>query len=155
MALPAGYSKVRLTDVEVVLNVQNEIVGFIDADGTESAIASYAKNAAGEITGFAGPGGIDALAALSRSVVASRDAILSDSGNLLKCNSGSAIVITIQADATTLWSANEAIALYQAGAGAASFTAGAGVTFRGTVPTPAQYSTIGIHRVGVNEWAFL
>lgn len=89
------------------------------------------------------------------SVTASRDAVLSDSDRVLKCDSGSAIAITIQADSASSWSANETLALYQAGAGASSFAAGAGVTFRGTVPTPAQYSTVGIMRVGVNEWAFL
>lgn len=85
----------------------------------------------------------------------SRNAVLSDNGNLLKCDSGSAIVITILADGTTRWFANETLAIYQAGVGAASFAAGAGVTFRGTVPTPAQYAITGIMRVGVNEWAFV
>ena len=43
----------------------------------------------------------------------------------------------------------------QAGAGAASFAAGGGVTLRGTAPTIAQYGTMGIVRVGPNEWAYL
>ena len=100
-------------------------------------------------------GGVDVMAAMSAVVTASRNAALSDSGNLLKCTSASAIVITIQNDATTLWSANETIGAYQGGAGAVSFAAGSGVTFRGTAPTALQYSTQGIMRVGASEWAYL
>lgn len=88
-------------------------------------------------------------------VTASRDAVLSDSGNMLLCNSASAIAITIQSDATTGWSADEVIGVYQAGAGAVTFTAGASVTLRGTAPTLSQYGTMGIIRVGANEWAYL
>lgn len=89
------------------------------------------------------------------SVTASRDAVVSDAGNMLNCNSGSAVVLTIQSDASSGWTADETIGLYQAGAGAASFAAGGGVTLRGTAPTISQYGTMGIMRVGANEWAYL
>ncbi len=88
-------------------------------------------------------------------VVASRDATMADSGKPLKCSSGSAIAITIQNDATSLWPNNETLVLYQDGVGAISFVAGVGVTIRGTPPTVAQYGTLAVWRVGVNEWAYL
>ena len=57
MTLPAGHSKVRLNHIDAVLNVQNEIVGFLDADGTMSAIPSYARSADGSVTDLVGPNG--------------------------------------------------------------------------------------------------
>lgn len=47
------------------------------------------------------------------------------------------------------------LAMYQAGAAAVSFVAGAGVTIRGTPPTAAQYTIIGVVRVSANTWAYL
>lgn len=38
MTLPAGFSKVRLTDVDAVLDVQNQLVGFLDPDGSWSGV---------------------------------------------------------------------------------------------------------------------
>jgi len=94
-------------------------------------------------------------AANQSAVSASRDLAKVDSGNVLICTSGSAIVLTIQNDAATGWSGLESIAAYQGGAGAVSFAAGSGVTLRGTAPTAAQYATQGVMRVGTNEWAYL
>jgi hypothetical protein len=91
-------------------------------------------------------------------VTATRDLNAGDVEQVLDCNSGSAIVLTIKND-TTMGAATTAvrqtIAAYQAGAGAVSFAAGAGVTLRGTLPTIAQYGTMGVMRVGANEWAYL
>ena len=50
---------------------------------------------------------------------------------------------------------NVAVALYQGGAGTVAFAAATGVTINGTAPTIAQYGTLGIMRVGANEWAYL
>ena len=47
------------------------------------------------------------------------------------------------------------VAAYQVNAGAVAFAVGAGVTLRGTAPTAAQYTIVGIMRVGANEWAYL
>lgn len=55
MTLPAGYSKVRLNHIDAVMNVQNKIVGFLDADGTMSAIPSYSRAADGSVTDLVGP----------------------------------------------------------------------------------------------------
>ena len=88
-------------------------------------------------------------------VAASRALIIGDIEDVIPCNSASPIVLTIPAD-NVLGAANQAVvALYQSGAGDASFAAGAGVTLRGTAPTPAQYKTHGVMRVGANEWAYL
>lgn len=95
-------------------------------------------------------------AAMNDSLTASRSLTLADSGKVLKCTHATvAIVLTIESDATSTWSANEAVAAYQGGAAAVSFAAGSGVTLRGTAPTATQYSTNAVHRVGANEWAYL
>jgi len=100
-------------------------------------------------------GGKNVLSLMYADVTASKTLTLSDAGQVLKCNSASAIVLTIPNDATGMWEGNDGIAAYQAGAGAVSFAAGSGVTLRGTAPTAAQYSTQGVMRVGANEWAYL
>ena len=86
---------------------------------------------------------------------ASRNLAASDVDTIVKCNSASAVVLTIPTDAVGGFAGAAAIGLYQAGAGAASFAAGVGVTLRGTAPTIAQYGSMGIWRVGANEWAYL
>lgn len=91
----------------------------------------------------------------SETVTASRDALLSDDGKVLICNSASAITITIESDTASGWNGNEAIAIYQMGAGASAFAAGAGVTIQGTAPTATQYTTNGVYRVAANEWTYL
>lgn len=39
-----GYSKVRLSDIDVVLNAQNEIVAFLDGDGRYANIPSLSRD---------------------------------------------------------------------------------------------------------------
>ena len=41
MILKPGYSKVKLSDVDVILNVQNQIVGFVSADGSLAKFVGY------------------------------------------------------------------------------------------------------------------
>lgn len=86
---------------------------------------------------------------------ASRILTASDVETIVKCNSASAVVLTILSDALGGFNGMACIGLYQAGAGAGSFSAGSGVTLRGTAPTIAQYGFMGIVRVGANEWAYL
>jgi hypothetical protein len=102
-----------------------------------------------------GQGAVEVASNVPLPVTATRTLVQDDTGGVLTCNSGSAIVVTIPADTIGQWLGNVAIAIYQAGAGASSFAAGAGVTLRGTPPTPAQYATHAIMRVGVNEWVYL
>lgn len=95
------------------------------------------------------------LAAQTAGVTASRTLALTDNGMVLNCNSGSAIVLTISPESSVAWAGVSCVAIYQAGVGASSFDAGSGVTLRGIPPTPAQYATHAIMRVGVNEWVYL
>jgi len=91
----------------------------------------------------------------SSDTTASRNLTSADAETVVKCNSASAIVLTILSDANGGFSYDCTIAAYQAGAGAISFAAGSGVTLRGTATVVAQYGTIGVMRVGANEWAYL
>lgn len=123
------------------------------------------RDAAGTVLGLADETGgrAAARAALAAeqagsgipSITASRSLTKADCQQPLRCESASAIVLTIENDATAKYVGSEAHVAYQAGAGAVSFAAGPGVTLRGTAPTAAQYASQGVMRVGANEWACL
>ena len=49
MTIPAGYSKVRMTEFDAIVNVSNDVVGMVDADGTEVWFAQNAYDASGNI----------------------------------------------------------------------------------------------------------
>ncbi|MFM7008835.1 MAG: hypothetical protein ACKO0Z_05815 [Betaproteobacteria bacterium] len=87
------------------------------------------------------------------SVTTSRNAALTDANALLRCEN--AVSIAVLDDTATGWSGNRLLTIYQAGTGSATFAAGSGVVFRGTAPTPAQYKSIMLMRVGANEWAYV
>lgn len=95
--------------------------------------------------------------ALYNSVASSRSLNSNDFDKVLVCDSASVITITVNADNLigTTTPQNVVVALYMAGAGVPAFAAGTGVTIRGTAPTLAQYGTMGIMRVGANEWAYI
>ena len=87
---------------------------------------------------------------------ASRNLVKADIETMIKCNSASAVVISVTTDAVGGFRDRDTVALYQAGAGAASFAPIDGsVTIRGTMPTIAQFGMMGIVRVGANEWAYI
>ena len=95
---------------------------------------------------------------LSILVIASTVLGPSSLDTVVDCNSSSPIILTIPVDAVLGIENTDdrrVIAGYQMGTGAVSFAAGAGVTIRGTPPTAAQYSTVGLMHVGANEWAYL
>lgn len=50
MTIPAGYSKVRMTDFDVIVNVQNDVVGMVDADGGELWFARLAAVGVGTLS---------------------------------------------------------------------------------------------------------
>lgn len=52
MTIPAGYSKVRLTEFDAIVNVSGDVVGMVDADGTEMWFARASVDAAANITGI-------------------------------------------------------------------------------------------------------
>lgn len=116
-------------------------IGY-EADGRKVALAS--------IDNMAGIQG-DMYSA----VTVSRDAALTDNGNMLVCSSGSAIVITVKSNALIGWGGAAALVAYRDGVGAVTFAAGAGVTIRGDLSTPAQYAFKGICRIPTktDEWA--
>lgn len=74
---------------------------------------------------------------------------------LQAANSSSPIVLTVPAD-TALESYNkgEGFLAYRYGVGALSFAAGGGVTIRSPsgLTANAQYSMIGVERIGADEW---
>lgn len=96
-------------------------------------------------------------AAMNDSLTASRSLTLADSGEIMKCTHATvAIVLTIESDATSGWSAMEAVGAVMLGAAAVSFAAGSGVTLRGTAPTVTQYGpAFGVVRIGANEWMYV
>lgn len=118
-------------------------------------------DAAGLPIGFSSEFGDRTLVPMFIDVAASRDCMFSDIENVMRSTGGSATVLTIPTDDvlgidSKVTNVVHTMALFQLGAGAASFAAGAGVSpLRGTAPTSAQYVTIGIMRVGANEWAYL
>jgi hypothetical protein len=133
--MPANISRTAVTDPQHIQDENGDIVGYMKGFNTLVYTRVYGN-----------------------ATTASRTATTADLEQVLDCNSGSAIVITIPNDDTLVLpdaAYRATIGLYQKGAGAVSFTAGAGVTLRGTAPTAAQYTTVGIMRVGANEWAYL
>lgn len=85
----------------------------------------------------------------------SRSITSADIDTPIDVSGASAVVLTIPQDSVIGAVGKVCLATYQMGTGAASFAAGAGVTIRGTAPTAAQYSTVGLMHVGANEWAYL
>jgi hypothetical protein len=80
-----------------------------------------------------------------------------DLGQMQDCSA--AAELTIPTDVVlgiTDPKARVVLSSYQQTAGAVTWVPGAGVSpLRSTVPTPAQYLTIGLVHVGANEWAYL
>ena len=50
MTIPAGYSKVRMNEFDAIVDVANNVVGMVDADGTEVWFAQQSTAADGSIT---------------------------------------------------------------------------------------------------------
>lgn len=88
-------------------------------------------------------------------VAASRDLTSADFENILKITAGSGTVTMTIPNDSILGTGDVSVAFYRSGAAALAIAAGAGVTLRGTAPTVAQYGTVGIMRVGANEWAYI
>lgn len=73
-----------------------------------------------------------------------------------RCDSATAMTITVPAQATVAWPDGIQLEGCQWGAGAASFVGAAGVNVRRsnkiTATTDGQYAPWGLKRVGLNEW---
>lgn len=119
------------------------------------AAVNYQFDSNNNPIGLATPsGGTIPIVGVDRTITASGNAQLSDAGALITANSGSAVAVTIQNDATVGWATDSALLVYQEGAGAISFVAGAGVTLNAgpSAPAAAQYVILGAMRVAANTW---
>ena len=95
------------------------------------------------------------IAALQPTASASRNITSADFDKIIPVSAAATFTIPSDAVLGITDSTNAyAIGFYQAGTGAVTI-AGSGATVRGTAPTAAQYSTVGVMRVGDNEWAYL
>ena len=81
---------------------------------------------------------------------------LQHADRFIRCNSASAMTITVPAQATVAWPDAIQLEGAQWGAGAVTFVGASGVTIRRnsklTATTDGQYATWGLKRVALNEW---
>lgn len=79
---------------------------------------------------------------------------LADNYGFIIVNSGSAVVITIPANATVAFPIGAEITVYRAGAGSLTVAAAGGVTINSisTLVVTTQYGTASLKKVGTNTW---
>jgi hypothetical protein len=161
-----GYPKDQIVDT---LSAPEEArlisIGFAsaDLDGTQlyEYLAKLKKDENGNLLGFIDPntGLIIPLGGSSTepelAITASRDATLTDVGNILTSNETSAVVITIPSTATFNPPDGTILTAFQANTGAVSFAAGVDVTFEGTAPTSAENAHISIRKRTGNIWVWV
>lgn len=140
--------------VTIISTCMGESGTLLDSGSTYTVSDKFGAELVGLRRATDTDGSLQPTSAASNTV-ASRTLVKEDLDTVISANSGSAIAFTIPQDGVLGAIRSECVAAYQAGAGAVSFAAGAGVTLRGTAPTAAQYGTMGIMRVGANEWAYL
>lgn len=81
--------------------------------------------------------------------------VLTDAGKVIEMNKGSAVNLTIPANATVAFPVGTVIEVWQQGAGQVTVVAAGGVTLRSNgdkVKTAAQYATIALRKQAVNTW---
>ncbi len=83
-----------------------------------------------------------------------------DAGDLIRCNNGSAIAVTVPTNTTVPFAIGTEIALSQQGAGQVTVVAASGVTINTpitgvAVKTRVQHSVIGIKKVDTDTWLAL
>lgn len=108
--IPAGYSKVRLSDLDAVLNVHNEIVGFLNPDGTWADMPRFARDSSDNVTSlvsgdgtsfYLGPTSDYEYPPALVSITASQGVVGKSCGLMsVKCVAGSAIALTVYDNAT-------------------------------------------------------
>jgi len=91
-----------------------------------------------------------------RSVSGTTDTLLlTDAGNGVEYTSGSAVTVTVPAQASVAWEPGTVCEINQYGAGKVTLVGAAGVTLRSDgakLSTAGQYGTIGMRYRGNNEW---
>ncbi len=81
---------------------------------------------------------------------------LAHADRFIRCNSTTALTLTVPAQATVAWPDDIQLEGVQWGAGAVTFVGASGVTIRRSAKisatTDGQYAPWGLKRVGLNEW---
>lgn len=123
--------------------------------GTAAAenVGAFATAAQGALADSALQPGAQSYAVVVESGT-SRTLALTDSAKYVRCTNGSAVTVTIPAQATVSWAAGAELEIEQAGAGQVTVAPAENVTLRTpeTAKTAGQYSTIRLKRVAENEW---
>lgn len=80
--------------------------------------------------------------------------VIGDQDKVIECNNGSAITLTIPANADVAFPTGTIVEVYQQGAGQVTVAAAGGVTLRapGGAKTRVQYSTVTLRKRATNEW---
>lgn len=80
--------------------------------------------------------------------------VIGDQGKVIECNNGSAITLTIPANASVAFPTGTIIEVYQDGAGQITIAAAGGVTLRapGGAKTRVQYSTVTLRKRATDTW---
>jgi len=82
--------------------------------------------------------------------------VLGDAGKLVTLTNGSAITLTVPADADVAWPVGEAVMIQQTGAGQVTVAGAGGVTVNGTGTRPrAQWSAAVLLKTGTDTWTLI
>lgn len=98
MTLPAGFSKVRLTDVDAVLDVQNQLVGFLDPDGSWSGVPRMSADGTALVSGDGTPIAIGVVTQAVRTADFTLEA--TDSGTIIPVTGTVAATLNAASDLT-------------------------------------------------------
>ncbi len=82
---------------------------------------------------------------------------LADNGQYIRCNKGTALTVTVPANATTAMLVGSSITFEQTGAGQVTVLAAGGVTVRTpeTLLSRKQFSTIALTKLATDEWILI
>lgn len=129
----------------------NLVLGNVDNTSDANKPVSAAQQAAID----AAVAGIPAGFAVITDATTSRTLLLTDARKYIRCTNAAAVSVIVPPQASVAWVADTETIIEQAGAGEVTIVAGAGVTLRAssTLKTRAQYSTLTLKRVALNEWA--
>ncbi len=96
----------------------------------------------------------DTLFALRSESTTARTLAASDAKKYIRCSNSAAVSVTVPPDASVPYAVGTEIILEQSGIGQVTVVAGSGVTIRTslTLKTRAQYSSLTLKKVAVNEW---
>jgi hypothetical protein len=146
------------------LRTSNSDVYFKSGGTWGSAVANIkgatgATGATGETgaTGSAGADGADGTNGVYNTVTQSDSytLALTDANTLQKCTKGTAMTVTVPANASVAFDVGVEIAIVQYGAGAVTIEAAGGVTINsdtGKLKISTQYTSATLKKIATNEW---